>query len=98
MREDMRNHRDGVVTFSAVNGMELILSYNAMQAFDWVLLTLVPADLIVSEVNEHISRMFRIVVGMIWFRSCFLWRFYEPTGTIAGNWNGLLLWIPSPEG
>lgn len=65
MREDMRNHRDGVVTFSAVNGMELILSYNAMQAFDWVLLTLVPADLIVSEVNVHISRMFRIVVGMI---------------------------------
>lgn len=65
MRDNMRNHQDGVFTFTALNGSELILSYNNLEPYDWVLLTLVPADLITGDTDRYVTRTFLITAGII---------------------------------
>lgn len=65
MRDNMRKHQDGVFTFTALNGSELILSYNNLEPYDWVLLTLVPADLITGDTDRYVTRTFLITAGII---------------------------------
>jgi EAL domain-containing protein (putative c-di-GMP-specific phosphodiesterase class I)/GGDEF domain-containing protein len=65
MMENMENRRDGVLSFTAVDGSELILSYNILETYDWVLLTLVPEDLISSGTGQYILRTFWIVAGTV---------------------------------
>lgn len=64
MQEDMKAHRSGVFSFSAVDGSELILSYHVLDAYDWVLLTLVPDDLLSHETNRYIFWTYIIIVGL----------------------------------
>ena len=61
----MKKGTDGVFSFVAVDGTELILSYNILETYNWVLLTLVPADLISYETDRYIMRTFAIVAGTI---------------------------------
>nr|WP_308626984.1 EAL domain-containing protein [uncultured Eisenbergiella sp.] len=65
MQENMKKGTDGVFSFVAVDGTELILSYNILETYNWVLLTLVPADLISYETDRYIMRTFAIVAGTI---------------------------------
>ena len=46
MEQDMPQNRSGAFAFTAVDGTELILSYQPIEVNGWVLLTLVPAELI----------------------------------------------------
>ena len=64
MQEDMKAHRSGVFSFSAVDGTELILSYHVLDAYDWVLLTLVPDNLLSHETNRYIFWTYVIIVGL----------------------------------
>lgn len=65
MKEDMVNSESGVFTFTAANGTELVLSYNPLTSFNWVLLTLVSADVISHDVNLYITQTFIITAGTI---------------------------------
>lgn len=65
MQENMKKGTDGVFSFVAVDGTELILSYNILETYNWVLLTLVPADLISYETDRYIMQTFAIVAGTI---------------------------------
>ena len=65
MQENMKKGTDGVFSFVAVDGTELILSYNILETYNWFLLTLVPADLISYETDRYIMRTFAIVAGTI---------------------------------
>ena len=65
MQENMKEGKNGVFSFVAVDGWELILSYNILKSYDWVLLTLVPADLISYETDRYVIQTFAIVAGTI---------------------------------
>ena len=65
MQENMKEGKNGVFSFVAVDGRELILSYNILKSHDWVLLTLVPADLISYETDRYVIQTFAIVAGTI---------------------------------
>lgn len=65
MQENMKNQQRGVFTFTAVDGNDLVLSYNPLESYDWVLLTLVPADLISHGTDQYIDQSFMIVAGLI---------------------------------
>lgn len=65
MQENMKEGKNGVFSFVAVDGRELILSYNILKSYDWVLLTLVPADLISYETDRYVIQTFAIVAGTI---------------------------------
>ncbi len=65
MRDDMKNHRSGVFTFTAVDGTSLVLAYNPLQNYNWVLLTLVPADIISAQTDLYLSQTFTIIAGTI---------------------------------
>ncbi len=53
----MVNVKRRVLTFTAVNGTKLVLSYNPLTSFNWVLLTLVFADVISHDVDLYITRI-----------------------------------------
>lgn len=65
MQENMKIGCDGVFSFVAVDGTQLVLSYNTLKSYGWVLLTLVPADLISYETDKYIMQTFCIVAGTI---------------------------------
>ena len=65
MLENMKEGKNGVFSFVAVDGRELILSYTILKSYDWVLLTLVPADLISYETDRYVIQTFAIVAGTI---------------------------------
>lgn len=63
IQEDMANGRDGLVRFEDVNGGENYLAYNFLGNNDWVLLTIVPVNLISGSISGYISRSLLIIVG-----------------------------------
>ena len=65
MRDNMRNHQGGVFTFTSINGSELVLSYDELEPYGWILLTLVPADLITGDTDRYVTRTFLITAGII---------------------------------
>lgn len=77
MQEDMKNHRGGVFSFTATNRTDLILSYHPLDSYDWVLLTLVPSNLILQEVERYITRTFLITAGMILLLALILFVFFR---------------------
>ena len=58
--EEMKSHMSGgepgVFNFTSVNNSRLILSYHPLGINNWVLLTLVPADLISGEAKDVYKR------------------------------------------
>lgn len=80
MQDDMHKRQAGVFHFTAVDDTHLILAYQDIGVDGWVLLTLVPADLISAEANRYIIRTFIVVSGIILVFAVFLWtviRFYK---------------------
>ncbi len=65
MEADFADMNSGVFHFTAVNGSRLVMSYHAIGINDWILLTLVPADLISGETATYTVRSFLIVAGII---------------------------------
>ena len=80
MKEDMKNKASGVFYFTSVGGRRLVMSYHALGVNDWILLTLVPADLISGEANAYMYRSFAIVGGIVVIFTLFIFltiRFYR---------------------
>lgn len=65
MQADMATGQSGVFAFTAVNGTELVLSYQPLNSYNWVLLTLVPADIISHETNRYVNHSFFIVTAAV---------------------------------
>ena len=80
MQQDMQAHQGGVFTFTAADGTELVLSYRPLMSFDWVLLTLVPANLISYDTDKYILQTYMIISGTVVFFAlilAFLFRIYR---------------------
>lgn len=65
MQQNMQEHRHGVLEFTALDGLRLMLSYYPLENYDWVLLTLVPANFISHKTDQYITRTFCITAGII---------------------------------
>lgn len=65
MLADMAAGRSGTFLFTAVDGTGLALSYQPLDSYHWVLLTLVPDDIISCETDTYIAHTFLLVAGMI---------------------------------
>ncbi len=65
MLEDMKNRTNGAFSFTAVDGTELILSYDPLESYEWTLLTLVPANLISYQLNIYTFENLIIIAGII---------------------------------
>ena len=72
MKQDLQEKKSGAFEFTAVDGARLVMSYHALGINDWVLLTLVPADLISGEASAYIFRSFLIVGGVSLLFTIFL--------------------------
>ncbi len=64
MEQDLKEQNSGVFQFTSVNGMPVMMSYHSLNVNDWILLTLIPQDLISKEVGEHVMHSF-IFIGSI---------------------------------
>lgn len=64
MEENIAKGESDVFSFKSTDGNELILAYNPLQSYDWVLLTLVPADLISHQTTRYIARSF-VSLGIV---------------------------------
>lgn len=65
MLEDMRAGQGGVFSFTAVDGTGLVLSYQPLASYNWVLLTLLPDDILSHETDPYIAHTFLLVAGII---------------------------------
>lgn len=77
---DLQNQVDGVFRHPARNGKELMISYHAMGMGDWVLLTIIPADLVTAEATGYLQKTILIVVAVMVILVLFLMsslRFYR---------------------
>lgn len=64
MKQNMERNQAGAFRFTAVDGTELILSYQPIERNGWILLTLVPAELIAGNADAYIFRTF-LIIGVI---------------------------------
>lgn len=64
MKNNMQQGKDGVFQFTTVTGKKLIMSYHSLHQSDWIMLTLVPADLIVSETSGYILKTFLVIAAI----------------------------------
>lgn len=65
MKEDMSSGQSGVFSFTAVDGTRLVLSYQPLHSYNWVLLALAPADIISSETDLYIHQSFIIITAAV---------------------------------
>lgn len=61
MRNNMRIGKNGILQFTSPYQTELFLAYNALGINDWILLTIIPSDLISSGSGSYILRSFFIL-------------------------------------
>lgn len=66
MQEDIQNQQEGLFYFTSTDNTRVVMSYTPLGVNDWILLTLVPADLISGEANAYMFRTI-IIVGVITF-------------------------------
>lgn len=65
MQKDMEKQQPGAFQFTAVDEQQLIMSYYPLGINGWILLTLVPADLIYHEADAYILNAFLIIGAII---------------------------------
>lgn len=64
MLKDMQKGAGGILKFTSVHQEELFLSYDPLRVNDWVLLTIIPADLISGSLEGNIWRFF-LILGFV---------------------------------
>lgn len=62
MLEDIRNHRSGLARLSDVGGEEILLGYDFLEINDWMLLTLVTADLFSESTAPYLVCYIAIII------------------------------------
>lgn len=65
MKKNMKSLQSGRFHFTAVDGTDLVISYNPLNSYDWVLLTLIPSDIITSQINSYMSQTFIVIIGIV---------------------------------
>ncbi len=65
MQKDMLDNKSGILFFTAVDKTDLVLAYNPLDSYGWILLTLVPANIISYETDQYIFQTFCILTGII---------------------------------
>lgn len=61
MEENMTRKIPGVFRFTTTDGKDMILDYHPLQSFGWILLTLVPSDIISGNVNASMHQTYLLV-------------------------------------
>lgn len=61
MKENLKSGRNGMLKFTSAAQEELYLSYNSLNINDWVLLTLIPADIISEGLDRYVLRSFLVL-------------------------------------
>lgn len=64
VKDNLQKQVDGVFYVPASNGKELMISYHAMGMGDWVLLTMIPADLVTAEATGYLQKT-TLIVGTV---------------------------------
>lgn len=65
MKSDVKNQKDGLLAFTTIKGEKVLMAYNALESYDWSLLTIIPEDFIFSKVRNNIILNFFIVIIII---------------------------------
>lgn len=65
MKKNMKDLQSGGFQFTAVDGTDLVMSYNPLNSYDWVLLTLLPSDIISSQINSYMNQTFIVIIGVV---------------------------------
>ncbi len=65
MEKNMSAHESGIFRFQSVSGSDLLLSYNPLHSYDWVLLTLVPSNVISIKIDGLMNQTFFIIIGVV---------------------------------
>ena len=65
MLEDINDHRSGVAQIGEVGGEPLILGYDFLEINDWMLLTLVTADLLGESTTPYLIRYVAIIAFLL---------------------------------
>lgn len=72
MQKNISEGEGGVFKFTSLDGNENYLSYNPLNVNDWILLTIVPADLISAGSEKYIIRSL-ILIGSIFVMLAAFW-------------------------
>lgn len=65
MQEKIAEGEASVFKFTSIDGKKNYLSYNSLEVNDWVLMTIVPANLISSGLDNYILRSFLLIGGLL---------------------------------
>lgn len=73
MQEGMSAGRGGILRFTSVSGEDLFLAYNALEINDWVLLTVIPADILTGGAAKYVFFSFFLVGATILLLVLLFW-------------------------
>lgn len=65
MRDNMQAGVGGLLSFTTPNNINVVMSYDPLDAFDWVLLTILPADIISYDTDAYIQQTFLLSATVI---------------------------------
>lgn len=65
LMENIKKRQDGNLSFTTVNGDNVLMSYNALTVYNWTLLTIIPADFISAEIDSYMLIAFAIAFLII---------------------------------
>lgn len=77
MQKDMADGVEGMIQFTDIKGGKNLLSYNPLGINDWILLTILPVDLISGSTSIYMLRSLLIVVGISLVFLLFLMMLYR---------------------
>ena len=64
LQDDLQKGNSGVLHFTSITGTKIIMSYHNLNIGNWVLLVMIPADLVIAETSEYVLRTV-VVTGLI---------------------------------
>ncbi len=64
LQDDLQKGNAGVLHFTSTNGTPIIMSYHSLHISDWVLLVMIPGDLVIAETSQYVVRTV-VVTGLI---------------------------------
>ncbi len=64
LQDDLQKGNAGVLHFTSTNGTPIIMSYHSLHISDWVLLVMIPNDLVIAETSQYVVRTV-VVTGLI---------------------------------
>lgn len=65
MLEDLRDNRSGTVTLETVFGEKILVHYQPLGTYGWFVTTIIPENILSSEVDTFISRTYYIILLLV---------------------------------